>query len=86
MLNPTFSDAAIIMGDRDCILPFMGMKQSHGFPKNLVLFSEVFIRKEEVLQKCMSNSTDFLSKNVQNLYIFISKIHFFKMLASDQSI
>lgn len=49
MLNPTLSDAAIIMGDKDCTSPFTGIKQSHGFPKNLVLFSEVFTRTGEVL-------------------------------------
>lgn len=32
------------------------------------------------------NSTDFFSKKIQNLYILISKIQVFKMLASDQSI
>lgn len=74
MLKPTLSGAAIVMGDKDCISQFTGIKQSHGFLKNFVLFSEVFIRTGEVLENCISNSTDIFSKKIQNLYILSSKV------------
>jgi len=68
VLSPTLSDAAIIVGDQGCTSPLTGIKQSHGFPENLVLFSEVFIRTGEILQKCISNSTDFFSKRNPQKY------------------
>lgn len=51
MLNPTLSGAVINMGDENSTSPFTGIEPSHGFPKNLLLFSEVFIRTGVVSQK-----------------------------------
>lgn len=70
MLNPTLSGAVINVGDENSTSPFTGIEPNHGFPKNLLLFSEVFIRTGVVLQKRISNSIDSSEKKIQNLHIF----------------
>lgn len=79
MLNPTLSGAVINMGDENSTSPFTGIEPSHGFPRNLLLFSVVFIRTGVVLQKCISNSIDSSEKkNTEPAYFLFLKFNFLK--------